>query len=88
MDFLVLRVAGLWCAWLLLLLFHVELGLMPLFHGASVEIKSQALRWLTFPCFWPQQIRGSCSPRPSSRGRSTPRLLRRLTGWRLLRGSW
>jgi hypothetical protein len=23
------------------MLFHVELGLMPLFHGASVEIKSQ-----------------------------------------------
>lgn len=36
-----LRVAGLWGAWLLLMLFHVELGLMPLFHGASVEIKSQ-----------------------------------------------
>ena len=40
-DFLALRVAGLWCAWLLLMVFHVELGLMPLFHGASVEIKSQ-----------------------------------------------
>lgn len=36
-----LRVAGLWGAWLLLMLFHVELGLMPLFHGASVEIKSR-----------------------------------------------
>ena len=36
-----MRVAGLWGAWLLLMLFHVELGLMPLFHGASVEIKSQ-----------------------------------------------
>jgi hypothetical protein len=36
-----LRVAGLWGAWLLLMLFHVELGLMPLFHGASVEIKSK-----------------------------------------------
>ena len=35
-----MRVAGLWGAWLLLMLFHVELGLMPLFHGASVEIKS------------------------------------------------
>jgi hypothetical protein len=40
-DSAALRVAGLWCAWLLLMLFHVELGLMPLFHGASVEIKSQ-----------------------------------------------
>lgn len=36
-----LRVAALWGAWLLLMLFHVELGLMPLFHGASVEIESQ-----------------------------------------------
>jgi len=35
-----LRVAGLWGAWLLLMVFHVQLGLMPLFHGASVEIKS------------------------------------------------
>jgi len=33
--------AGLWAAWLLVMLFHVELGLMPLFHGLSVEIKSQ-----------------------------------------------
>ncbi len=35
------RLAGLWAAWLLVMLFHVELGLMPLFHGLSVEIKSQ-----------------------------------------------
>jgi len=35
------RLAGLWGAWLLVMLFHVELGLMPLFHGLSVEIKSQ-----------------------------------------------
>ncbi len=41
MDSASLRVAGLWGAWLLLMLFHVELGLMPLFHGVSVEIKSQ-----------------------------------------------
>jgi hypothetical protein len=40
-DSAAFRVAALWCAWLLLMLFHVELGLMPLFHGASVEIKSQ-----------------------------------------------
>ncbi|NDD44929.1 MAG: hypothetical protein EBZ29_07570 [Synechococcaceae bacterium WB9_4xC_028] len=40
-DSAALRVAGLWGAWLLLMLFHVELGLMPLFHGVSVEIKSQ-----------------------------------------------
>jgi hypothetical protein len=35
------RLAGLWAAWLVVMLFHVELGLMPLFHGISVEIKSQ-----------------------------------------------
>lgn len=35
------RIAGLWAAWLLVMLFHVELGLMPLFHGLSVEIQSQ-----------------------------------------------
>ncbi|MCP9942666.1 hypothetical protein KBY70_09725 [Cyanobium sp. ATX 6E8] len=35
------RLTGLWAAWLLVMLFHVELGLMPLFHGLSVEIKSQ-----------------------------------------------
>ena len=35
-----LRLAGLWMAWLLVMLYHVELGLMPLFHGLSVEIKS------------------------------------------------
>jgi hypothetical protein len=35
------RLAGLWAAWLLVMLFHVELGLMPLFHGLSVEIKTR-----------------------------------------------
>lgn len=41
MDPGALRVAALWSAWLLVMLFHVELGLMPLFHGCSVEIKSR-----------------------------------------------
>lgn len=35
------RLAGLWAAWLLVMVFHVELGLMPLFHGLSVEIRTQ-----------------------------------------------
>ena len=35
-----LRLAALWAAWLLVMLYHVELGLMPLFHGLPVEIKS------------------------------------------------
>ncbi|WP_216900166.1 hypothetical protein [Synechococcus sp. CCY 9618] len=34
-----LRLRSLWIAWLLAMLFHVELGLMPLFHGLSPEIE-------------------------------------------------
>ncbi|MCP9932154.1 hypothetical protein KBY82_15335 [Cyanobium sp. AMD-g] len=36
-----LRLRSLWIAWLLAMLFHVNLGLMPLFHGISPEIDSQ-----------------------------------------------
>ena len=36
-----LRLASLWAAWLFVMLFHVELGLMPLFHGLSVQIESK-----------------------------------------------
>jgi len=36
-----LRLRQLWLAYLLAMLFHVELGLMPLFHGLSPEIESQ-----------------------------------------------
>jgi hypothetical protein len=36
-----IHLVGLWIAWLLVMLFHVELGLMPLFHGLSVAIKSE-----------------------------------------------
>jgi hypothetical protein len=35
-----LRIAALWIAWLIVMLFHVELGLMPLFHGRSVQIET------------------------------------------------
>lgn len=35
------RLQALWLAWLLAMLFHVNLGLMPLFHGISPEIESQ-----------------------------------------------
>jgi hypothetical protein len=35
-----LRLITLWVAWLLAMLFHVDLGLMPLFHGQSPEIHS------------------------------------------------
>jgi hypothetical protein len=45
-----LRLISLWIVWLLAMLFHVDLGLMPLFHGQSPEIHShvpsEALPWL------------------------------------------
>jgi len=34
------RLSHLWLAWFLALLFHTDLGLMPLFHGRSPEIES------------------------------------------------
>ena len=36
-----LRLRSLWLAWMLAMLFHVDLELMPLFHGQSPEIESQ-----------------------------------------------
>jgi hypothetical protein len=36
-----LRLRHLWLAYLLAMLFHVELGLLPLFHGVSPAIESQ-----------------------------------------------
>jgi len=51
-----LRLCSLWIAYLLAMLFHVDLGLMPLFHGLSPEIESQVpperLGWL----FWAMLI--------------------------------
>ena len=45
-----LRLISLWLVWLLAMLFHVDLGLMPLFHGQSPEIHShvhsEVLPWL------------------------------------------
>ena len=35
-----LRLRHLWIAYLLAMLFHVDLGLMPLFHGQSAQIES------------------------------------------------
>ena len=35
------RLITLWIAWLLAMLFQVDLGLMPLFHRQSPEIDSQ-----------------------------------------------
>jgi hypothetical protein len=39
-----LRLRSLWLCWLLAMLFHVDLGLMPLFHGISPEIESHVAR--------------------------------------------
>ena len=36
-----LRLRSLWTAWLLAMLIHVDLGLMPLFHGLSARIESE-----------------------------------------------
>jgi hypothetical protein len=38
------RLITLWIGWLLSMLFQVDLGLMPLFHGQSPEINSQVPR--------------------------------------------
>lgn len=35
-----LRLRQLWLCWFLAMLFHTDLGLMPLFHGLSPEIES------------------------------------------------
>lgn len=47
-----LRLRHLWTAYLLAMLFHVDLGLMPLFHGLSPEIKSQVPRESLAALFW------------------------------------
>ncbi|MEB3200589.1 MAG: hypothetical protein VKK62_08700 [Synechococcaceae cyanobacterium] len=36
-----LRLRSLWVSWFLVMLFHTDLGLMPLFHGQSPEIESE-----------------------------------------------
>lgn len=46
------RLAALWSAWLLLMLYHVELGLMPLFHGLSIEIETQVPSGRLPQVFW------------------------------------
>ena len=51
-----LRLAALWGAWLLLMLYHVELGLMPLFHGLTVEIESHVPSERLPQLFWAMLI--------------------------------
>lgn len=47
-----LRLRQLWTAYLLAMLFHVDLGLMPLFHGLSPEIESQVPKQNLPGLFW------------------------------------
>jgi len=47
-----LRLRSLWVAWFLCLLFHTDLGLMPLFHGLSPEIESQLAPEQLPQVFW------------------------------------
>lgn len=47
-----LRLRHLWTAYLLAMLFHVDLGLMPLFHGLSPEIESQVPKEQLGALFW------------------------------------
>ena len=51
-----LRLRSLWVAWFLCMLFHVQLGLMPLVHGQSPQIESQlSLKWLPM-LYWSMLI--------------------------------
>lgn len=47
-----LRLRSLWFCWLLSMLFHVDLGLMPLFHGLSPAIESQVPKDSLPLLFW------------------------------------
>lgn len=51
-----LRLRHLWTAYLLAMLFHVDLGLMPLFHGLSPEIESQVPKQSLAGLFWAMLI--------------------------------
>lgn len=51
-----LRLRHLWTAYLLAMLFHVDLGLMPLFHGLSPEIESQVPKENLAALFWAMLI--------------------------------
>ena len=46
------RLRSLWIAWFLCLLFHTDLGLMPLFHGLSPEIESHVAPERLPVVFW------------------------------------
>lgn len=47
-----MRLAAFWGSWLLLMLYHVELGLMPLFHGLPVAIETHVRSGRLPLLFW------------------------------------
>ncbi|MEY2644619.1 MAG: hypothetical protein RLZZ611_1268 [Cyanobacteriota bacterium] len=47
-----LRLHSLWLSWFLCLLFHTDLGLMPLFHGLSAAIESHVAPQRLPLVFW------------------------------------
>lgn len=51
-----LRLRSLWIAYLLAMLFHVDLGLMPLFHGIAPTIESKVAPELLPLLFWAMLI--------------------------------
>ena len=51
-----LRLRHLWTAYLLAMLFHVDLGLMPLFHGLSPEIENHVPQDRLAIVFWAMLI--------------------------------
>ena len=51
-----LRLRHLWTAYLLAMLFHVDLGLMPLFHGLSPAIESKVPKESLAAVFWAMLI--------------------------------
>lgn len=51
-----LRLRQLWLCWILAMLFHTDLGLMPLFHGISPEIESHISEARLPLLFWAMLI--------------------------------
>ena len=89
-----LRLRSLWLSWLLAMLFHVDLGLMPLFHGISPQIKGQVadsqlpalfatmLGYFLVPLAVVVGIAYACSD-PTSRRHPSPRHPSPRHPWRL-----
>jgi hypothetical protein len=89
-----LRLRSLWLSWLFAMLFHVDLGLMPLFHGISPQIESQIaasllpglfatmLGYFLLPLVAVVGIAYACS-NPTSQRNPSRRIPSRRRPWRL-----